>query len=99
MCGIAGLLHFDELGNAGARTRRMADANVHRGPDDEGYRHFAGCSLERREDLQPASIRRKFEDHLAGRADNVALICSLISFATWRPQIDMLDGAARTAAE
>jgi asparagine synthase (glutamine-hydrolysing) len=38
MCGICGKLEFDpEASVAPALVKRMADAIVHRGPDDEGY--------------------------------------------------------------
>jgi asparagine synthase (glutamine-hydrolysing) len=37
MCGIVGILHTGRLGDAPARVKRMADAIVHRGPDDEGF--------------------------------------------------------------
>lgn len=37
MCGIAGILHRNRLGDAPARVRRMADSIIHRGPDDEGF--------------------------------------------------------------
>lgn len=37
MCGIAGILHRDRLGDARVRVRRMANSIRHRGPDDEGF--------------------------------------------------------------
>ena len=37
MCGIAGLLHRGQIGDAIERVRRMTDAIRHRGPDGEGY--------------------------------------------------------------
>jgi len=37
MCGIAGLLHFDRIGDASTRVHAMADSIIHRGPDDDGY--------------------------------------------------------------
>lgn len=37
MCGILGILHHGRIGDAVARTRRMAGSIVHRGPDDEGF--------------------------------------------------------------
>jgi asparagine synthase (glutamine-hydrolysing) len=49
MCGIAGIVDL-----SGGRAvpagilRRMADALVHRGPDDEGYLHEAGVGLASR---------------------------------------------------
>src|SRR4051794_21086167 len=45
MCGIAGLLHFGHLDDAPARTKRMADALAHRGPDDEGHFSDSDCAL------------------------------------------------------
>lgn len=45
MCGIAGLVHFGRVQDAAQRSRRMADAIVHRGPDDDGYWHDADCAL------------------------------------------------------
>jgi asparagine synthase (glutamine-hydrolysing) len=37
MCGIAGLLHRGQIGDASERVQRMTDAIRHRGPDGEGY--------------------------------------------------------------
>jgi asparagine synthase (glutamine-hydrolysing) len=37
MCGIAGELRFDQSACNPAVTKAMCDAQVHRGPDDEGY--------------------------------------------------------------
>jgi asparagine synthase (glutamine-hydrolysing) len=37
MCGIAGILHWGQVPDAPARTRAMAAAIRHRGPDDEGH--------------------------------------------------------------
>jgi asparagine synthase (glutamine-hydrolysing) len=39
MCGIAGFVTFDGhvRDEAGARLKRMTDAIIHRGPDEEGY--------------------------------------------------------------
>lgn len=45
MCGIAGLVHFGRLRDAAQRTKHMADAIIHRGPDGEGYWHDGDCSL------------------------------------------------------
>ncbi|MCP4739270.1 MAG: asparagine synthetase B, partial [Bosea sp.] len=37
MCGILGILHRGKLGDASQRIVKMADAIVHRGPDDAGF--------------------------------------------------------------
>lgn len=37
MCGIAGILHWGQLADAGDRSHSMAHSIRHRGPDDEGY--------------------------------------------------------------
>lgn len=37
MCGIAGELRFDQSACNPAVTKAMCDAQIHRGPDDEGY--------------------------------------------------------------
>jgi len=37
MCGIAGLVHFDQSPVSPAVLQRMADAVAHRGPDGEGF--------------------------------------------------------------
>ena len=37
MCGIAGEIRFDHTVSNPATTKAMCDAQVHRGPDDEGY--------------------------------------------------------------
>lgn len=37
MCGIAGELRFDQSLSNPAITKAMCDAQIHRGPDDEGY--------------------------------------------------------------
>ncbi len=44
MCGILGILHRGKLGDASQRIVRMADAIVHRGPDDAGY--WSGPDIE-----------------------------------------------------
>src|SRR5581483_1522828 len=48
MCGIAGLAGTND-GNVEPALRRMCDAMVHRGPDDEGYycASFAGIGMRR----------------------------------------------------
>jgi asparagine synthase (glutamine-hydrolysing) len=45
MCGIAGELRFDQSASNPAITRAMCDAQVHRGPDDEGYYTSGPISL------------------------------------------------------
>ncbi len=45
MCGIAGLVHFGALPDAGARTRGMATAIKHRGPDDDGFWQDPDCAF------------------------------------------------------
>ncbi len=45
MCGIAGILSFEERPVAPARVRAMTDALVHRGPDDEGLFFGPGVGL------------------------------------------------------
>jgi asparagine synthase (glutamine-hydrolysing) len=37
MCGIAGVLHRGQIGDARERVRRMTEAIRHRGPDGEGF--------------------------------------------------------------
>ncbi len=37
MCGFVGILHWGRLGDAGGRTRSMAAAIQHRGPDGDGF--------------------------------------------------------------
>lgn len=37
MCGLAGILHYGNVGDSPDRVRRMADSIIHRGPDDDGY--------------------------------------------------------------
>jgi len=45
MCGIAGELRFDEKNSDLAITKAMCDAQVHRGPDDDGYYAHGPVSL------------------------------------------------------
>jgi len=45
MCGIAGELRFDRQVSDLAVTRDMCDAQIHRGPDDEGYYASGPVSL------------------------------------------------------
>jgi asparagine synthase (glutamine-hydrolysing) len=42
--------------------------------------------------LQPSFVRRKLDDHFAGRIDAVALIWTLLSFESWCRQFDMFGG-------
>ena len=37
MCGIAGLIHRDGVGNIGAEMTAMLQTLKHRGPDSTGY--------------------------------------------------------------
>ncbi|MFM9975745.1 MAG: asparagine synthase (glutamine-hydrolyzing) [Beijerinckiaceae bacterium] len=37
MCGFTGILHHGRVADAPSRTKHMADAIRHRGPDDEGF--------------------------------------------------------------
>jgi asparagine synthase (glutamine-hydrolysing) len=55
------------------------------------------ASLAKRGVLQPGFIRRKFDDHVAGRSNNVALIWCMISFESWCRQTNILGDAARWA--
>ena len=49
MCGIAGIVNLAQPTPADpAVVRRMADAIVHRGPDEEGYLELPGLSLASR---------------------------------------------------
>jgi asparagine synthase (glutamine-hydrolysing) len=46
MCGIAGIVDLSGSGrHVSSALSRMADAMVHRGPDDEGYLHRPGLGL------------------------------------------------------
>ncbi|MGA2237716.1 MAG: asparagine synthase (glutamine-hydrolyzing) [Candidatus Bathyarchaeia archaeon] len=45
MCGIAGELRFDQSASSLAITKTMCDAQIHRGPDDEGYYSSGPISL------------------------------------------------------
>lgn len=45
MCGIAGELRFDQSASSLAITKMMCDAQIHRGPDDEGYYSSGPISL------------------------------------------------------
>lgn len=45
MCGIAGIVHFGRITDAGQRTLAMAASIRHRGPDDEGYWADENASL------------------------------------------------------
>ena len=45
MCGIAGEIHFDNTECNPAVTKQMCDAQIHRGPDDEGYYSDGPVSL------------------------------------------------------
>ncbi|MGE0022666.1 MAG: asparagine synthase (glutamine-hydrolyzing) [Hyphomicrobium sp.] len=45
MCGLAGILHFGARPEAQSRVKAMADAMVHRGPDDEGFWSEGDCAL------------------------------------------------------
>ena len=58
MCGIAGVLASTPAGAPdGEAVRRMCDAMVHRGPDDQGYLSDGACALGHRRlsiiDLRP----------------------------------------------
>lgn len=44
MCGILGILHRGKLADASQRIVKMADAIVHRGPDDSGF--WSGPDVE-----------------------------------------------------
>jgi asparagine synthase (glutamine-hydrolysing) len=49
MCGIAGMVHLaGGAPVAQATLRRMADAILHRGPDDDGYFHRPGLGMANR---------------------------------------------------
>src|SRR5262249_42010046 len=49
MCGIAGIVRLDGGQEVSAeRVRRMADAIVHRGPDEDGYFFRPGLGLANR---------------------------------------------------
>src|SRR4051794_26810742 len=49
MCGIAGIIDLSGRRNVAGRTlRRMADAIIHRGPDEDGYLEEPGISLASR---------------------------------------------------
>jgi asparagine synthase (glutamine-hydrolysing) len=48
MCGITGILHFQQLSDAPSRVKKMTDAQSHRGPDAEGFYHDQCISLGHR---------------------------------------------------
>jgi asparagine synthase (glutamine-hydrolysing) len=58
MCGIAGILNFDEAPASPVALKRMTDAIAHRGPDGEGHWVNGGLGLGHRRlaiiDLSPA---------------------------------------------
>ena len=45
MCGIFGLLHFDDSPVERATLKAMAQVSVHRGPDDEGLYLAGACGI------------------------------------------------------
>jgi asparagine synthase (glutamine-hydrolysing) len=45
VCGIAGELRFDQGASDRAITKAMCDAQIHKGPDDEGYYASGPVSL------------------------------------------------------
>ena len=48
MCGIAGIWHRDRRPTDSAALRRMTDALIHRGPDEEGFHQEPGVGLGHR---------------------------------------------------
>ncbi len=48
MCGIAGFVTKEALGDGESRVRRMTEALHHRGPDGSGFYHDPWCSLGHR---------------------------------------------------
>ncbi|MFN6374840.1 MAG: asparagine synthase (glutamine-hydrolyzing) [Chitinophagia bacterium] len=48
MCGITGILHFQQLSDPHIRVKKMTNALAHRGPDAEGYFHDHNISLGHR---------------------------------------------------
>lgn len=61
MCGITGILHFQQLADPETRVKKMTDALSHRGPDAEGFYHDPCISLGHRRlsiiDLSNAAIQ------------------------------------------
>src|SRR5438270_7796023 len=45
MCGIYGLIHFDEKPVRAEALRAMGGVTVHRGPDDEGSHVDGACGI------------------------------------------------------
>ena len=63
MCGIAGLVLADPEGVVDAAVvRRMCDALVHRGPDDEGFSVAGpvGLGMRRLSIIDPVGGRSRF---------------------------------------
>jgi asparagine synthase (glutamine-hydrolysing) len=48
MCGITGILHFQQLSDPQSRVKNMTDALAHRGPDAEGFYHDPCISMGHR---------------------------------------------------
>ena len=48
MCGIAGIVRYDDARPERARLARMADSLRHRGPDDEGIEIAGRAGLAHR---------------------------------------------------
>lgn len=48
MCGITGILHFQQLSDPQSRVKKMTDALAHRGPDAEGFYHDPCISMGHR---------------------------------------------------
>ena len=59
MCGIVGVVNFDDEPASAVQVKNMTDAIVHRGPDDEGQFIFENVGLGHRRlsiiDLSPAA--------------------------------------------
>jgi asparagine synthase (glutamine-hydrolysing) len=73
-------------------------------PDASWYRGRLRPFIERRLDLRaiaargvlrPDFVRRKLDDHFAGRANNVAFIWSMLSFETWCETAGVFGGRLR----
>ncbi len=101
MCGIAGIVNFDghDPATAGRVARRMADALVHRGPDEHGYYTDGTAALAHRRlsiiDLETGAQPMAVAD---GQVQ-IVFNGEIYDFAELRTELERLGHAFGTASD
>ncbi|MBL8472262.1 MAG: asparagine synthase (glutamine-hydrolyzing) [Rhodocyclaceae bacterium] len=99
MCGIYGIIHLDGRAADPALMPVMGDVTIHRGPDDQGWRHDGPCVIG----MRRLSIIDLSGGHqpIANEDETIWLVCNgeIYNFRELRRELEALGHRFRTHSD